>query len=64
MKAISEQDINNVAEIKTVIVDDEEIPVPKDAFTIVSEYQVAGSAVDIIHANGWCVTIAQTEKDI
>ncbi|MDR2855737.1 MAG: valine--tRNA ligase [Methanomicrobiales archaeon] len=64
MKAISEQDINSVAEIKTVIVDDEEIPVPKDAFTVVSEYQVAGSAVDIIHANGWCVTIAQTEKDI
>jgi valyl-tRNA synthetase len=64
MKAISEQNINSVTELKTVIVDSEEIEVPKGAFTVVSEYQVAGSAVDIIHANGWCVTIAQTEKGV
>jgi len=63
MKTISEQNITTLTELKTVIVDGEEIEVPYEAFTVVSEYQVAGSAVDIIHANDWCVTIEQTEKE-
>jgi valyl-tRNA synthetase len=62
MQAISEQNITALAELKTVTVDGEEIEIPHGAFTVVSEYQVAGSAVDIIHTNDWCVTIAHKNQ--
>ena len=61
MKAISEQNLDTIATLKAVCVDGEEIMIPEDAFTIVSEYRVAGSAVDIVDMNDWCITIAQTQ---